>query len=273
MALFGAAIGPAALAWGLQHTDGAGASLLLTLEAVFTALLARALFGEAMDRRLWAAMLLLTSGSMVLVLQAGSHGGTSARGLLAVMSATLAWGVDNTLSRAVADRDPGQVVMYKAGLGVAMTTVAAWVSTEPWPETSHALGLLAVGASGYGFSLRLYLMAQRSFGAGRTGSVFAFAPFIGAMVAVLLGHQAPTPGLLVAAGLMVGGVILHLGEDHGHSHVHPRLTHEHAHRHDDGHHTHTHDPMPQGAHSHAHDHEPIAHSHPHVPDAHHVHRH
>ncbi len=41
MAFFGAAVGPVALAWGLQHTSGTGASLMLTLEAVFTALLAR----------------------------------------------------------------------------------------------------------------------------------------------------------------------------------------------------------------------------------------
>src|SRR3954447_26932419 len=30
MAVFGAGIGPVALAWGLQHTSGAGASLMLT---------------------------------------------------------------------------------------------------------------------------------------------------------------------------------------------------------------------------------------------------
>src|SRR5436190_10762508 len=40
MALFGAAIGPVALAWGLQRTSGTSASLMLTLEALFTVLLA-----------------------------------------------------------------------------------------------------------------------------------------------------------------------------------------------------------------------------------------
>jgi hypothetical protein len=36
-----------------------------------------------------------------------------------VLVATVAWGVDNTLSRGVADRDPGQVVLVKAALGAA----------------------------------------------------------------------------------------------------------------------------------------------------------
>lgn len=42
-----------ALAWGLQHTSGASASLMLTLEAVFTALLAWRWYGETLDKR-WA---------------------------------------------------------------------------------------------------------------------------------------------------------------------------------------------------------------------------
>lgn len=62
MALFGAAIGPVALAWGLQHTSGTSASLMLALEALFTAVLARALYREVMDRRVWSAMLLLLAG-------------------------------------------------------------------------------------------------------------------------------------------------------------------------------------------------------------------
>src|SRR5438034_630033 len=51
MALFGAAIGPVALAWGLQRTSGTSASLMLTLEAVFTAGLARLWYQETLDRR------------------------------------------------------------------------------------------------------------------------------------------------------------------------------------------------------------------------------
>ena len=41
--------------------------------------------------------------------------------LLAVALATVAWGVDNTLSRGVAERDPGQVVLVKAALGALRT--------------------------------------------------------------------------------------------------------------------------------------------------------
>jgi drug/metabolite transporter (DMT)-like permease len=273
MAAFGAVLGPVALAWGLQHTSGTGASLMLTLEAVFTALLARALYGETMDRRVWAAMLLLLAGGIALVLDQGRQGGNRLWGLLAVLLATMAWGADNTLSRALAERDPAQVVLGKAVLGACATAVLAILFGDPLPALGAAIGLLVVGATGYGLSLRFYLLAQRAFGAARTGSVFAFAPFIGAALAIALGDRSGS--WIMAAGglLMVLGVMLHLAESHGHAHEHQTLEHEHAHRHDDGHHTHTHDPMPVGSHSHRHVHEPLSHAHPHVPDAHHRHEH
>jgi drug/metabolite transporter (DMT)-like permease len=267
-------VGPVALAWGLQRTSGTSASLMLTLEALFTALLARALYHETMDRRVWAAMLLLLAGGIVLVLDQGLAAGvtgTQLWGLLAVMLATAAWGVDNTLSRALAERDPSQVVLAKAALGAAATALLSLAMGEPLPSGLAALALLAVGASGYGLSLRFYLLAQRAFGAARTGSVFAFAPFIGAALAVALGDRA-VGGLMVIGGvLMLAGVVL--AESHEHEHEHHALEHEHAHRHDDGHHDHVHDPMPAGEHSHRHRHVPRQHAHPHVPDAHHVHRH
>jgi drug/metabolite transporter (DMT)-like permease len=273
MAAFGAVIGPVALAWGLQHTSGTSASLMLTLEALFTALLARGLYHETLDRRVAAAMALLLAGGVVLVVDQGRQGGTSLIGLLAVLAATAAWGADNTVSRALAERDPGQVVLAKAALGVVATTALAISFGDPWPSATAALGLLVVGATGYGLSLRFYLLAQRAFGAARTGSVFAFAPFIGAALAVVLGDRSPGWPLLLGAGLMMSGVVLHLIESHQHDHEHEPLDHEHAHRHDDGHHDHPHDPMPAGEHSHRHQHAPVRHVHAHVPDAHHLHRH
>jgi hypothetical protein len=133
--------------------------------------------------------------------------------------------------------------------------------------------LLAIGATGYGLSLRLYLLAQREFGAGRTGSVFAFAPFIGAMGAFALGNRSGTWILAAGGVLMLAGVVLHLLESHGHEHTHEALEHEHAHSHDEGHHLHIHAVMPSGQHSHVHRHVPLRHAHPHVPDAHHLHSH
>ncbi|AOG22895.1 DMT family transporter [Acidovorax sp. RAC01] len=273
MALFGAVIGPVALAWGLQRTSGTSASLMLTVEALFTALLAWRLYGETADRRVVLAMFSLLAGGLVLALDQGMQGDVQLLGLAAVMVATAAWGVDNTLSRGVADRDPGQVVLVKSTLGGMATLLLAVWFAEPMPGLLAAVMLLGIGATGYGLSLRFYLLAQRTFGAARTGSVFAFAPFIGALGAFALGERAASALLVVGGVLMLAGVVLHLIESHDHAHTHEALEHEHAHTHDDGHHDHAHDPTPQGAHSHRHQHTALTHQHPHVPDLHHGHRH
>jgi len=190
-----------------------------------------------------------------------------------VLLATAAWGADNTLSRALAERDAGQVVLGKALLGASATTILALAFGDRLPSLGAALASMTVGATGYGLSLRLYLLAQRAFGAARTGSVFAFAPFIGAGFALVLGDR--DFGLWLAAGgaLMLAGVLLHLAESHDHEHAHEAHEHEHAHRHDDGHHDHEHEIAPAGAHSHRHRHAPVRHRHAHVPDVHHGHRH
>lgn len=273
MAFFGAAVGPVALAWGLQHTSGVSASLMLTLEAVFTALLAWRLYGESVDKRVVAAMGALLAGGVMLVLDQGFQGGIQLVGLLAVTVATVAWGIDNTLSRGVADRDPGQVVLAKSVLGLLATGGVAWLNSESLPASGACALLVATGASGYGLSLRFYLLAQRTFGAARTGSVFAFAPFIGAVAAFAWGERLVSPYLAWGGLLMLLGVVLHLAESHGHEHAHEAVEHEHAHHHDDGHHTHVHDPAPVGPHSHRHAHVPVVHAHAHVPDIHHTHRH
>lgn len=273
MALFGAVIGPVALVWGLQRTSGTSASLMLTLEALFTALLAWRLYSETVDRRVVLAMASLMAGGVVLAFDQSLQGTVQLLGLAAVMVATAAWGVDNTLSRGVADRDPGQVVLAKSGLGVIATFFLAVLFAEPLPTLLTAGVLLGIGATGYGLSLRFYLLAQRTFGAARTGSVFAFAPLMGAVGAFGLGERAVSALLVLGGMLMLAGVVLHLIESHDHAHAHEALEHEHAHAHDDGHHDHDHERKPQGTHSHLHKHAALVHRHPHVPDLHHGHKH
>lgn len=274
VAVLGAVLAPAALAWGLGHTSGTAASLMLNLEAVFTLVLARILYQEHVGRRVALAATLLVLGGVLLVYDHGRGGetGAGAIGLVAVAGASLGWALDNALAKPLAELDPAAVVAAKASLGAALSTMVALLLREPWPALLPLLGLVVVGATGYGLSLRLYLGAQRALGAGRTASVFASAPFCGALLAWALGERAGV--LAVAAGvLMIVGLVLHLTERHVHRHEHHAQVHEHAHRHDDGHHDHVHDPMPVGEHTHAHRHREVVHRHDHVPDVHHGHGH
>jgi len=212
VALFGAALGPALLAWGLQHTGAASASLVLVLEAVFTALLARLFYREHIGRRVILALLLMTAGGATLALESRASNTAGIVGLIAVAVATLAWAMDNALSRPLSDLDTGRVVLAKGALGATVTIVLAVSFRQSLPPVGPAAALLVVGATGYGLSLRLYLLAQREFGAARTGSVFAFAPFLGAVLSVAISGQFPGLGLAAGGVLMLAGVVLHLTE-------------------------------------------------------------
>jgi len=273
VAIVGGAIAPTFLVWGLQRSGATVGALLLNLEAVFTVLLARTCFREPIGARVAVAMLVMLAGGVALTLDVSRDTSWGVLGVVAVSIATLAWATDNTLTRPLAERDPLEVVAGKGALGALVTTTAAFVVREQLPPLWACAALLACGATGYGISLRLYLLAQRRIGAGRTGSVFALAPFIGAAIAFAIGDRTGGVGTLLAAALFGLGVYLHVSERHAHVHIHDAIEHDHVHGHSDAHHTHEHHPPFVGEHAHPHRHERIEHDHEHAPDVHHGHAH
>ncbi|HET9988238.1 MAG TPA: DMT family transporter [Kofleriaceae bacterium] len=274
IALAGAAVAPVLLVVGLERAGALTSSLLLNLEAVFTVVLAAVIRREVIGGRVWIAVAAMASAGAALSLDAAARGTGGVIGAVAVIGATLAWALDNTLTQPLSDRRPFDVVAAKATLGAALTGVLALAFRETWPDVTRALVLLSCGATAYGLSLALYILAQRRIGAARTGSVFALAPFIGALVAWLAGERTLGTWAFAAIALFALGVWLHLSEQHRHLHHHAALAHDHAHRHDDGHHMHAHDPPVTGEHSHPHDHHALDHDHPHDHGApHHAHDH
>ncbi len=274
VAFFGAAVAPTLLAWGLQRTGGLIGSLLLNLEAVFTALLAWAVYRERIGPRVGLALCLMVIAGGLLAADASQGTATwSGKGALAVSGATLAWALDNILTRPLSEENPLSIVAIKGALGALLTGGAGLVLADARPSPTRALVLLACGATGYGLSLKLYLLAQRAIGAARTGSIFALAPFVGAALGWALGFRAAGPLAAASALLFAVAVTLHLTERHRHWHRHDPVEHEHAHRHDDGHHDHRHQPPVLGEHTHRHHHDRVVHDHEHASDLHHAHDH
>ena len=273
VALLGACVAPIALGWGLARTGATTGALLLNLEAVFTVLLARVVYREPIGRRVALALAATTAAGTALALHEGASLAGGALGVMAIAVATLAWAADNTLMRRLADVQPLAVVVAKGALGASASILLALVTGARWPPMPLTLAVLAAGVLGYGASLLLYLRAQRILGAGRTGSLFAIAPFVGAVIAAIVEGKAPTGTHALAALLFGAAVVLHATERHAHEHRHAREEHEHAHRHDDGHHDHVHEPAFVGEHSHPHSHVPLDHEHEHTQDLHHEHAH
>ncbi len=271
--VLGGVLGPILLMYGLTRTSAADASLLLNLEAVFTATIAWIVFRENADRRIVLGMALIVAGGVVLAWPSGASGG-DIWGAPAVAGACLCWAMDNNLTRKVSASD-ALFIAGTRGLVAGMTNLLlALILGATLPSPPEALEAMAVGLLGYGISLALFVVALRGLGSARTGAYFSTAPFIGAAVAIAALHESATGTFWVASALMAAGVWLHLTERHEHEHIHSLLIHTHRHRHD-SHHQHSHEPEWDGRepHTHEHRHEPLAHSHPHYPDIHHQHEH
>lgn len=275
--LAGGVVAPVLLMSGLAGMPAAGASLLLNAEAVFTALIAWAVFHEGVDRRVALGMLAIVAGALALSWPAGGRAAVAGFGgivpTLLVLGACLGWAIDNNLTRRVSLADPIWIASVKGLVAGSVNLGIALAAGAAVPAPAGALAAMGVGLFAYGASLALFVVGLRDLGTARTGAYFGIAPFFGAALAVVLGEPL-TAALVASGGLMALGVWLHLTERHAHEHLHEAITHDHLHVHD-AHHCHTHDFDWDGSepHRHLHSHAPLRHAHPHFPDAHHRHRH
>lgn len=268
---------PILLLTGLSLSTGGTAALLGNFEIVATALLAMLFFREAVGKRIWLSIALITIACMIL-----SVGDLSlealknlqmSRGSLLVLLACVVWGLENNCTRRLSGKNPMQIVIFKgfgSGTGSLFLALIFGRASGPVPYIFLAAVL---GFVAFGLSIYFYVRAQRELGAARTSAFYSAAPFMGAFFSFLFLHEKITWTFLLALLLMLAGSALGISEKHNHMHVHLKEAHEHSHSHNDGHHTHTHDYEVKGEHSHMHTHEEIRHDHPHTPDTHHRHVH
>jgi drug/metabolite transporter (DMT)-like permease len=263
--------------WGLTGTGAAAGSLLLSSEGVLTTVLAAMMFHEAVGARVAAAAALLCIASFLLAWNAGGSdfalAGTLSPHALAIVAACALWGLDNNLTRRISAADPVAIAMTKGLTAGTVNCALSQLLGAAMPQAWPLLLSLALGATSYGLSLVMFILALRHLGSARASAHFSTAPFFGAVFAVVVLGDTVAFNLGVAAALTAVSTWLLLGEEHGHVHNHQVLEHSHRHEHDT-HHRHAHDgsegPEP---HAHAHVHGALTHSHPHLPDLHHRHDH
>jgi drug/metabolite transporter (DMT)-like permease len=272
MILAGGVAAPVILMYSLKATPAATASLLLNFEAVSTAIIAAIFFKEPLGKRVWAAVALITASAVLLTWNPAEEWGFSL-GAAGIIGACILWGVDNNLTHKVSAKDPLTITGVK-GIGAgAVSLILSFAAGSPFPSVTLVFPALLLGAFSYGFSIVLLIAAMRHLGAARASAFFGTAPFIGAVVSVILFAESPALQFYISIPIMIAGAVLISGEKHRHRHLHPYMEHDHKHRHDDLHHNHVHEDGFTGEHSHPHVHEAMEHDHAHLPDIHHRHQH
>lgn len=198
---------PIFLLLGLSHTTAANASLLNNFEIVATALIALAVFKEIISARLWIGIAFVVSSCALLSFEDVTSLQFSF-GSLFILLACVCWGIENNCTRKLSDKDPLQIVLLKgifSGLGsLAVGLVIGERVTHLW----SVLAVLGVGCVAYGFSIFVYVYAQRLLGAARTSAYYAVAPFIGVALSFAVFRDLPGMTFFIALGFMVIGAWL-----------------------------------------------------------------
>ena len=195
---------PVFLMIGLSTTASANVSLLNNFEIVATSLAALLVFKEAISRRLWLAIGLITLSSTVLSIEdAGSF--QFSGGSLIVLLACVCWGFENNCTRVMSAGDPLEIVVIKgfgSGIGSLLIALAAG---EAMPGPGLIPVVLLLGFISYGLSIFFYVYAQRRLGAALTSAFYAVAPFIGAALSLLMFRELPGVRFFAALAIMAAG--------------------------------------------------------------------
>jgi drug/metabolite transporter (DMT)-like permease len=260
---------PIVLMLSLNHTPASSASLLLNFEGVATTLIAALVFKEAISRRAWVAILVITLAGIFLTANLTGGFGLSF-GALGIILACVLWSVDNNFTRNISDKDPLVIVAWKGLVAGAFSFILAVFLGNKFPAVIAILGAMFVGWICYGLSTMLFIRSMRGLGAARTSALYGTAPLAGVILSIFIFQEIPSAFFIIAAVLMISGAYLLVSEEHMHYHVHPLMMHEHAHSHADAEHGHD---NASGSHSHAHKHPETEHEHDHTPDIHHRHGH
>ena len=237
---------PIFLMLGISYGSSANASLLGNFEIVATTVIALFIFREAVSKRLWAAIVLITLSSILLSFE-GADSFQFSYGSLFVLLATVCWGFENNCTRNISSKSTYEIVVLKGVFSGLGALVIALIKKEAMPGAGCIAMALLLGFAAYGLSIFLYVRAQNVLGAAKTSAYYAVAPFVGAFLSFVILREQLSWMYLVALIVMIAGSILVVADTLIRHHTHQHQ-HTFVHTHDGSTHTHT------VTHSHAHNH-------------------
>lgn len=195
---------PIFLMVGLTKCSAANASLLNNFEIVATSLIALVIFKEAVGKRLWFAIVLVTISSILLSFEDMSSLEFS-WGSLFVLLACVCWGFENNCTRMLSSKNPAQIVIIKgfgSGLGALVLSL---ILGERYFHFGYIVLALLLGFVAYGLSIYFYIYAQRDLGAAKTSTYYAISPFIGAVLSLIIFTELPSVVFIIALAIMAMG--------------------------------------------------------------------
>lgn len=200
---------------GMDRGMGAGlSSLVLQVQAVFTALFAALALGERPGRVRVLGMAVALAGIGVAAVDEGAGGPVLA--FVLVIAAAACWGVSNVLTRKAAPADALNFMVWVSTVPV-LPLLGLSLLFEGWDRDARALAALDWGGAGiivyvawittvFGFGAWGFLLSR--YPASSVAPFTLLVPVFGMSSAALLLDESVSPLRWCAAALLVGGVAL-----------------------------------------------------------------
>lgn len=208
---------PVFLMLGIHYGSSSNASLLGNFEIAATTVIALVIFKEAVSKRLWGAILLITVSSLLLSFE-GTDSLSFSSGSLFVLLAAVCWGFENNCTRNISSRNTYEIVILKGFFSGFGSLLIAICKGEKMPEFCYVCLTMLLGFFAYGLSIFLYVKAQNILGAAKTSAFYAINPFIGALMSFIVLHEKLTGLYLAASVLMVFGTCVVVVDTLAHKH-------------------------------------------------------
>ena len=200
-------IAPILLMISINNSSAETVSLLNNFEIAATSVIALVIFKERISGRLWTGIILITLASILLSLTDIYSLSFSIYSIFAIL-ACICWGFENNCTRKLSHTDPVKIVIIK-GLGSGTgALIVAFLSGGKLSYTPYILLAFLLGFVAYGLSIFFYIRAQRYMGAAKTSAFYALAPFISALISLVLFPQIPGLLFISAFILMATGAYL-----------------------------------------------------------------
>lgn len=214
--LFGSVLAPLMLLQGLNLTTAINASLLLSTESLFTAVIAFTFLGERGTKKDYFGMVLLLLGVFVITTDGNLLGlnlNMGITGNLLVLGACLFWGLDNNFCKFLSKKTE---IIYITGLkcligGSILLVMPLFLGVSYDIPLVSLPYILTVGALSVALSILLFLFALREIGSMRTGVIYSTSSLFGTVFAFFaLRESFSIIQLFAGITMLIGVYILYL---------------------------------------------------------------
>lgn len=195
---------------GQAAVTASTASVIIATVPVFTALLARFIYGEKLRAFQWAAILVEFIGVAVLTLMNGALSVNT--GLIWLFIAALALSVYNLLQRKLTKTYTAlQTSTYSIFAGTLLLTVFAPISIREIPN-APAIQYLYLTILGVGSSAVAYISWAKAFSKAKqisqVSNYMFITPFLTSILGFLIVKEVPDLATLFGGGIILAGVLI-----------------------------------------------------------------